>query len=59
MSDERKRRLARAARAALRYPWAATLIPVGLLLGVGGLVQHTVRTIRPRRGKGDCRCRCD
>ena len=32
----------------LRYPWAAALIPVGLVLGVGGLVQHTVRTFRRR-----------
>ena len=40
----------RAARALLRYPWAATLIPLGLAFGVGGMVQHAVRTVR-RRGR--------
>jgi len=42
---------ARTARKVLRYPWAAALIPVGLALGVGGLLQHAVRTVRRRHGR--------
>jgi hypothetical protein len=48
--SDRGRGVKRAARSLLRYPWAAALIPVGLALGVGGLVQHAVRTAR-RRGR--------
>lgn len=46
-----KRKVVQSARKVLRYPWAAALIPVGLALGVGGLVQHAVRAVRgrPRR----------
>ncbi len=43
-----RERAIRAAKTALRYPWAAALIPVGLALGAGGLVQHAVRTVRGR-----------
>ncbi len=43
---ENRQRLVSAARATLRLPWAATLIPVGLAMGVGGLIQHAVRTVR-------------
>ncbi len=39
-------RVASATRAVLRYPWAAALIPLGLAMGVGGLIQHAVRTAR-------------
>lgn len=49
---EGRSRLARATRAALRYPWAAALIPLGLAMGVGGLMQHAIRTAR--RPAGPC-----
>ncbi len=48
--SDKPSRVKSAARTAFRYPWAAALIPLGLALGVGGLVQHAVRTVR-RRGK--------
>ena len=47
--SEKGHRVKRVTRAVLRYPWAAALIPLGLALGIGGLVQHAVRTVRPRR----------
>ena len=57
---EPRQRLAKVARSALRYPWAATLIPLGLAMGVGGLIQHAVRSIRapadvPRAGTDGAR----
>jgi hypothetical protein len=49
MSNSQPReRVKGAAKTALRYPWAAALIPVGLALGAGGLLQHAVRTVRGR-----------
>ena len=42
-------KLASKVRTVLRYPWAAALIPVGLVLGVGGLIQHAVRTVLPKK----------
>jgi hypothetical protein len=45
-------KLASATRAALRYPWAAALIPLGLAMGIGGLMQHAVRSVR--RPAGSC-----
>lgn len=49
MDDNTKQKLASKVRLALRYPWAAALIPVGLALGVGGLVQHAYRTVLHRQ----------
>ena len=49
MNTKTKRELASKVRTILRYPWAAALIPVGLVLGVGGLVQHAVRAVLPRK----------
>ena len=49
MDAETKRKLASKVRLVARYPWAAALIPTGLLMGVGGLIQHAWRTVRPRR----------
>ena len=49
MRAQARDRLASAARTVLRYPWAAALIPVGVLMGLGGLVQHAVRTVLRRR----------
>ena len=44
MQRDFKQTVAHHVRGAMRYPWAATLIPVGFILGVGGLVQHAVKT---------------
>jgi len=49
MNTKTKRELASKVRTVMRYPWAVALIPVGLVLGVGGLVQHAVRTILPKK----------
>ena len=45
MNERTRQKLASTARTVLRYPWAAALIPVGIALGVGGLIQHAVRTV--------------
>ena len=49
MDVDTKRKLASKVRLVARYPWAAALIPFGLAMGVGGVIQHAYRTIRPRR----------
>ena len=49
MDAESKRKLASKVRFMARYPWAAALIPAGLAMGLGGLIQHAWRTVRPRR----------
>lgn len=45
MSMPIKRKVASKVRAVLRYPWAAAMIPFGLAMGVGGLIQHAVRSV--------------
>lgn len=49
MNTKTKHKLANKVRSVMRYPWAATLIPVGLVLGVGGLIQHAVRSVLPKK----------
>ncbi len=45
ISEKAKKKIAHHIRGVMRYPWAAALIPVGLVLGVGGLIQHAVRVV--------------
>lgn len=45
MSD----RFAHNLRFLLRYPLAALMIPIGVFLGVCGLVENIVRNVRNRR----------
>ena len=49
MDEKTRRKLASKVRLMARYPWAAALIPAGLLMGVGGVIQHAWRTVHPRR----------
>jgi len=49
MDAETKRKLASKVRFVARYPWAAMMIPSGLLMGVGGLIQHAYRSLKPPR----------
>ncbi len=49
MNKKTKRKIASKVRSVMRYPWAVALIPVGLAMGVGGLIQHAVRAILPRK----------
>ena len=45
MNDDTRKKIASKLRLVMRYPWAATLIPVGIVLGVGGWIQHAVRVV--------------
>ena len=49
MDSKTKRTIANKIRSVARYPWAAALIPVGLAVGVGGLIQHAIRSVFPRK----------
>ncbi len=49
MDTKTKRKISSKVRSVMRYPWAVTLIPLGLAMGVGGLIQHAIRTVLPKK----------
>ncbi len=45
MNEQTKRKIESKIRSVARYPWAAAVVPFGLALGMGGLLQHAYRSV--------------
>lgn len=45
MNEQAKRKIASKIRGVARYPWAVAVVPIGLAIGMGGLIQHAYRTV--------------